>query len=241
MLERVLACMYVAIASAAAVGASSGAEVPETTMWWSEATRAFGESRAFSASRTRLRFEEVDESGEVQSYESGETVTEWAGTESKVTVVRAEKNGKDATEEWRKRYEKSARASSGSKDGQPRGGPPEGFDATPFDPKYAKDIVLGESLRRNGLVEVPYTIKTGAGPVEGVAYFSPSGMVRSASQQWKEPPMFVSSMKSTLNYAYQEGVLVIGGMRIEGQASILVIKKRFRMSFEFDGWRRTPG
>jgi hypothetical protein len=47
-------------------------------------------------------------------------------------------------------------------------------------------------------------------------------------------------MKSTLKYAYQDGILVIGGMKIEGQASILVIKKRFRMSFEFDDWERTP-
>jgi hypothetical protein len=224
------------VASVSAVVASSGSSVPDTAAWWSEATRAFGESRAFSATRTRLRFEEVDESGAVQSYESGETVTEWVGTESKVTVVRAEKNGKDATEDWRKRYSKSRRASSGSGDG----GPPEGFDATPFDPKYAKDVVLGEALQRNGLVEVPYTIKTGGGPVEGVAYFSPAGKALSASQQWTEPPMFVSAMKSTLKYAYQDGILVIGGMKIEGQASILVIKKRFRMSFEFDDWERTP-
>jgi len=186
-----------------------------------------------SATRTSVRVEEVDEAGTVQSYESGETVTEFVGMESRVLVVRAEKNGKDVTEDWRRRYSKS-------RDG-PRGGPPEGFDATPFDPKYAKDVLLGEAMQKNGLVEVPYTIMTGGGPVEGVAYFLPSGKAASASQRWMEPPVFVSSMKSTLKYAYQDGALVIGGMRIEGQASILFVKKRFRMEFEFREWQRTPG
>jgi hypothetical protein len=225
--------MYLAVGSVAAVTASTGSPVSDVSVWWAEATAAFAESRAFSATRTSVRVEEVDEVGTVQSYEGGETVTEWVGTESRVIVVRAEKNGKDVTEDWRKRY-------SRSRDGQ-RGGPPEGFDATPFDPKYAKALALGAATQRNGLVEVPYTIKTSVGLVEGMAYFSPTGAVDSASQRWMEPPMFVSSMKSTLRYAYRDGVLVIAGMKIEGQASILVVKKRFRMFFEFQDWKRTPG
>lgn len=233
MVDRVLACAFFTFASLASASSTSLSPAMDVSGWWAEATAAFAESRAFSATRTSVRVEEVDEVGTVQSYESGETVTEWVGTQSRVLVIRAEKNGKDVTEDWRKRYSKS-------RDGQ-RGGPPEGFDATPFDPKYAKAVALGEATQRNGLVEVPYTIRTGAGLVEGVAYFSPAGAVHSASQRWMEPPMFVSSMKSTLRYAYQDGVLVIGGMKIEGQASVLVVKKRFRMIFEFQDWKRTPG
>jgi hypothetical protein len=245
MFNRVLACVCIVSLSAASASASPGGIDSDASAWWAEATHAFGESRTLSATRTSIRAEELAEDGTVQSYESGETVTEWVGTEARVSVVRAEKNGKDVSDEWRKRYAKSRRDSSGSgvggsQDGRSRGGPPEGFDATPFDPKYTNDVVLGAASRRNGLVEVPYTIKTSVGLVEGVAYFSPEGVVESASQQWMEPPMFVSSMKSTLEYAYQDGALVIGGMRIEAQASILVVKKRFRMVFEFSGWRQAP-
>lgn len=238
MFNRVLAYMCIASLSAASAAASPGGLDSDASAWWSEATRAFGESRTLSPTRTSIRAEELAEDGTVQSYESGETVTEWVGTEARVSVVKAEKNGKDVTDEWRKRYAKSGRGDSGS--GGPRGGPPEGFDATPFDPKYSSSVELGAASRRNGLVEVPYTIKTSAGLVEGTAYFSPAGAVDSASQQWMEPPMFVSSMKSTLEYAYQDGALVIGGMRIDAQASILVVKKRFRMAFEFSGWRQAP-
>jgi hypothetical protein len=47
-------------------------------------------------------------------------------------------------------------------------------------------------------------------------------------------------MRSTIRYAYHEGALVVAGMVIEGEASILFVKRRFRMAFEFSEWRRSP-
>lgn len=229
-------------ASAAFFSLVISAAWPETAIdakaWWADATRAFGLAAGLEAQRSLIRIEELDEEGAVTSYESGETYTQWAGTERKVSVVRAEKDGKDVSESWRKRYEKAG--TDGDSGASRKGGPPSGYDATPFDPKYATRVTLGTPRPSGAFVEVPYIIATDGGAIEGVAVFTASGQPMSAVQDWTKPPMFVSSMRSALSYGYSGGALVISGMRIEGKASILLVKKRFRMSFEFSEWRRPP-
>lgn len=218
-----------------AIAAAYAETAPDAKAWWAEATKAYGLASGLEASRTKLRFEELDDAGAVTSYESGETLAEWSGQERRVTVVRAEKDGKDASEAWRKRY---GRAKTDADSAASRQGPPAGLDATPFDPKYALAVTLGAPRSAGGFVEVPYSIATGGGAVEGVAVFSKAGKPVSASQSWKDPPVFVSSMSSSLGFEYEGPALVVGRMTIEGKASILVFKKRFRMSFEFSGWAR---
>lgn len=210
----------------------------DVAAWWATATSAYGAAKGYQASRTILRIEELDASGAVSSYEQGETRLDWAGPEPRVVVVRAEKDGKDVSAEWRKRYAKQSRPSS-AKEGA--AGPPAGFDASPFDPKYSSRVARGDERASGGVVAVPYTIATDGGPVEGVARFSSSGAALDASQSWSSPPVFVSYMRSSMRYAYHDGALVVAGMDIEGEASILFIKKRFRMSFEFSEWRAAAG
>jgi hypothetical protein len=153
-----------------------------------------------------------------------------------VVIVRADKNGKDVSDTWRKRYGKQP--STRSEDDSSKGGPPGGFDATPFDPKYAKDIKRGQASNAPGGVSVPYSIATSGGDIEGVVSFSSLGIPLEAVQTWVKPRLFVTSMSSTIRYTQVEGALLIAGMNIEGEASILFIKRRFKMSFEFYDWKR---
>lgn len=205
---------------------------------------ASGAASGYVASQTVIRIEELDEAGLVTSYEEAVTKLDRTKPVTETVVVRAEKNGKDVTDDWRKRYAKMARdqakaKSDGTSGASGTGNPPGGFDATPFDPKYAKVVTRGEPRIAGTGIEVPYVITTGGGPVEGVANFSGSGVALGAAQHWSKPPIFVSAMSSKLRYAYQEGVLVVSSMQIEGDATILFIKKRFRMAFEFSDWRKS--
>ncbi len=216
----------------AALGPSSA----DIAGWWTRATTNFGAASDYTATRTLLRIEELDQEGRVTSTEQGETRIDLGGAEPVVVVVSAEKNGKDVSDEWRKRYGKQSRSSS---DGDSsKGGPPGGFDATPFDPKYAKDLKLGEPKAGSGGITIPYSIATSGGTIEGTVNFSSSGTPLEAMQTWVKPRLFVSAMSSSIRYTQLDGALVISGMKIEGEASILFIKRRFRMNFEFLDWQR---
>lgn len=215
----------------------AGSWQDELPAWWSSATAAFDMAKQYNPVRTVTSIEELDASGAVMSLERGETRTEWSGASSKVVVVKAEKNGKDASDEWRKRYAKQSGTAASNGAATP-GGPPPGFDATPFDPKYASGVTCGPARAASGFVEVPYTIKTDGGPVEGVVRFSNGGMVVSATQQWTKPPIFVTSIVSNIDYGYRDGALVIAGMTIDAQASILLIRKHYRIHFQFLEWAR---
>jgi hypothetical protein len=236
---RLLRLMVLALMSAAFLYAAPASRDADASAWWAAATKAYGLSSGFTASRTVIRIEELDNSGAVKSYESGETRVDWSGKEPRVVVVKAEKNGKDTTDEWRKRYAKSSAGKPGGDASSE--GPPAGFDATPFDPKYSAVLSRGAALPATGMVQVPYVITTDGGPVDGTARFSESGQVLGATQVWLKPPIFVSSMRSSLTYAYHDGALVMASMQIEGEASILFVKKRFRMALEFSDWKKTPG
>lgn len=236
-----------AFLSVATLGLFSAALAPSSadiSAWWNAATAASGAASGYVASRTVIRIEELDETGLVTSYEEAVTKLDWTKPVTETVVVSAVKNGKDVTEDWRKRYAKMARdqaqaKADGTSGASGRGGPPGGFDATPFDPKYARAVTRGESRAVGTGIEVPYVIDTEGGPVEGVASFSGLGAALGAVQRWSKPPVFVSAMSSKLRYTYQDAALVVTGMQIEGEASVLFIKRRFRMSFEFSDWRKS--
>jgi len=238
-MRRLTLSTGIALFTATLVSAAPVSRDADAAAWWMAATKAYGMASGLTASRTVIRIEELDESGAVKSYESGETRMDWSGDTPRVVVVKAEKNGKDTSDEWRKRY---AKTSTGKPDDDASSeGPPAGFDATPFDPKYSSTLSRGPALPATGKVQVPYVITTKGGPIDGTAIFSESGQVLSATQVWQKPPVFVSSMRSALTYAYHEGILVIASMKIEGEATILFIKKRFRMALEFSDWKKNPG
>ncbi len=241
--------LFSVLLSVSTLGLFSAALTPSSVDilgWWNAATVASGAATGYVASRTVIRIEELDEAGLVTSYEEAVTKLDWTKAATETVVVSAVKNGKDVTEDWRKRYAKMARdqakaKADGTSGASGRGGPPGGFDATPFDPKYAKVVTRGDAKVAGTGIEVPYVITTDGGPVEGVASFSGSGAALGAIQRWRKPPVFVSTMSSKLRYAYQDGALVVTSMQIEGEASILFIKRRFRMSFEFSDWRKSAG
>jgi hypothetical protein len=212
--------------------------------WWADATAAYGRGLAYEPGYTIVRIEELDASGQVKAIETGEIITRRVEGILVSTVLRAEKNGKDVTADWQKRYTRSSEDN--------RGGPPAGFDATPFDPGWAAALSLGSSRRTSEGLLIPYAIKRDGVELEGSAVFSADGFAISASQSWLRLPPLVSSMSSTIQYrmldlaaardraASGDRALVAKGMQIQGMASILFVKKRFRMSFEFDEWRPKP-
>ncbi|HUW69394.1 MAG TPA: hypothetical protein VMX33_04115 [bacterium] len=114
-------------------------------------------------------------------------------------------------------------------------------DATPFDPKYSQGITRGEARLAADSVEIPYTIKTDGGPVEGVAKFSSTGAVVSVMQRWTKPPLFVTSITSVITYGYRDGALVIAGMTVDAKANIVLVRKHYRIRFEFLEWARKSG
>lgn len=239
--------LLTALLSVSSLGLAFAALPPSSAdvqLWWNAATAASGAASGYVASRTVIRIEELDESGLVTSYEEAVTKLDWTKPVPEAVVVSAMKNGKDVTDDWRKRYAKMAKdkakaKADGTSGASGSGGPPGGFDATPFDPKYSRVVTRGEPRTAGTGIEVPYVITTEGGPVEGVASFSGSGAALGAAQRWSKPPVFVSAMNSKLRYAYQDSALVVSGMQIEGEASVLFIKRRFRMSFEFSDWRKS--
>ncbi len=234
---RYLVSAVLSAYSLGVLSSAAGVSATDVSAWWSAATAAYGAASGYVASRTVIRIEELDAAGAVASYEEGETRLDWSKPGPAVVVVRAKKIGKDVSDDWRKRYAKAAKDSASGDDDSKRG-PPAGFDATPFDPKYAKALKLGPPRADGSGFEVPYVITTDGGPVEGVARFSGSGVPVTATQSWTKPPAFVSTMSSSIRYARHEGALVVSGMDIEGEASVLFIKKRFRMRFEFSDWQK---
>lgn len=217
--------------------ASADSWQEQTPSWWSSATMAFGLARLYSPVHTIAFIEELDATGNVVSLERGETRVEGTGANSRIIVVGAQKNGKDTSDQWRKRYARQGDAETSGGAATP-GGLPPGFDATPFDPKYAPVVTLGTARLAGSFVDIPYTIKTDGGPVEGVARFSNSGAAMSATQRWMRPPPFVSSLTSTIAYGYRDGALILVGMSVDVEASILLVRKHYRMRFEFLEWAR---
>ncbi|MDX9957284.1 MAG: hypothetical protein RBT68_02475 [Spirochaetia bacterium] len=229
-MQRFFACLFFYVLTISSPAAEAA--------WWSAATAAYGRGLGYEPGHTIVRIEELDPDGMVQSTESGEIRTHRAEGKLVSTVIRAQKNGKDVTADWQKRYNRSS--------SEGRGGPPAGFDATPFDPAWTSALFPGTPRRTTEGLLIPYTIKRDGVELEGTALFSTDGLAISASQSWLSLPPLVSSMSSTIYYRVLEPAsngdraLVAQGMQIEGMASILFVKKRFRMSFEFGQWRLKP-
>lgn len=205
--------------------------------WWQSATAAYALAAGLEPGITRISIQELDTAGQVKSREWAEIHSRRDGLQLVSTVVRAEKNGKDVTQDWQKRYARSG-SGQGGQGGQ--GGPPAGFDATPFDPVWAPFVVrTGSRLVALGQ-EVGYSIQKGDTLIEGLATFTSDGRALTAWQRWIRLPPFVSSIASTLEYGSHDDALVVSTMQISAEASILFVKMRYRLTLEFSEWRSKP-
>ncbi|MBP7263257.1 MAG: hypothetical protein KBB32_03720 [Spirochaetia bacterium] len=200
--------------------------------YWQEAEAASARGQAYAPTRSSILIEELDAEGRAVSREEGETSTSWAadGTQQ-VTVLWASKNGKDVSDDWQKRYSKAGSAS----------GPPPEYDAHPFDAAYAatRSLKAGASAA-DGSLNVSYLLETEQGPVSGVVTFGPDGRARAASQVWEKLPPMVKRMESRFEYDYVGDALVTSRTTLNVEATILFVKKRYRMSFGFSGWKPAP-
>lgn len=232
--SAVFSLFFMALVSAPAPAVVTG--------WWSGAVAAQEASAAFLPRRTVLRIEELAADGSVSSYEEGEILARGWGDGAETVVLRAEKNGKDASADWKKRY---AKAPSGGRDAAGKGsadkaGPPPGFDMAPFSRAYAEALERGAARLSGERVEVPYSIAAKGMAVNGTAYFDYSGVAQGYEQAWTKLPLLMKSMSSRVAFARREGALVVASMEIRGAASLAFVQKRFRMEFRFSDWERDP-
>jgi hypothetical protein len=198
---------------------------------WREALSAHSKAEAYGPGRTVILIQELNAEGSVLSYERGETRTEWRGATPVVSLVAAEKNGKDASDEWKKRI---ARPNAEA------GGPPEGFDASPVLARYAEAVRLGAYAPAADSLGLPYTLKTGKAEAAGTMRFNAEGKLIAVEQRWTKLPIFVSAMSASYSYEYHGDALVVSALTINAEATILFVKKRFRMEFSFSDWQPKP-
>jgi len=207
---------------------------------WKAAAEGYARSRDWVAGSAVFLYEELDDDGSVRSRERVETLRDPAT--GGYRVVRAEKDGRDTTEDARKRYERGNGSGGGT---SPGGGPPgsgsgkapAGFDATPFDPAWLPFVTRGQPRRSGADTLVPYAIRKDGVDIVGTARFGPDGSALGSEQEWVDLPPFVSSMASTTRYIVNDGVLLVASMTIQGKASFLMLKRNFRMGFEFSDYR----
>ena len=197
--------------------------------WWAAASAAQGAASAYQPRLSFIRIEETDEAGVATSYEEGELRTLGSGASRQTIVLRAEKNGKDASAEWKKRY---ARSSSD------QGGPPAGFALAPFSSEYAEGLSLGRARVSATGIEVPYEIRAKGSAVTGTAFFNAAGSALGYEQSWTKLPALMKAMSSRVLLSRHDGALVVSSMELRGSASIAFVKKHFRMEFRFSEWER---
>lgn len=215
---------------ALAVSISAGA----VSVWWSTAVDAYTKAGSYYPAMYTIRIEEFNRDSKLESLEWGTMLQRWTGASMETTVLRAEKNGKDVTKDWQKRFDKqdSARNSSG--------GPPEGFDISPFEKKYFKDLIIDttNSTTIEGKIVVPYSVNTKNAAVKGIVYFSIDGIPLNAVQTYSKLPPLVQSLVSEFSYQQIDNALVIKTFTMDTVVNAVVTVKRYKVSMNFEQWRK---
>ncbi len=219
------------LSAALLLAALSAAPAINPDILWREAVAAHTKAEAYGPGRTVILIQELSPEGAVVSYERGETLTDWRGAKPVVTLVAAEKNGKDVSEEWKKRV---------AKQGGDEGGPPEGFDASPVISRYTEAVRLGEAAIGGDSMGLPYTLTTGKAEAAGTMRFGADGKLVAVDQRWTKLPLFVTALSASYSYAYHDGALVVRALTLDAEGTILFVRKRFRMEFSFSEWQRKP-
>ncbi len=109
------------------------------TGWWDQAVQSFGRADTYYPASLSIRVEEYSKDNKLESVEWGEIRQSWVQGKMVSTVIKAEKDGKNITEAWQKRYDKQNEGQEAKNSGAP-----EGYDVTPFEAKYRGDLVLDD-------------------------------------------------------------------------------------------------
>lgn len=216
---------------ALAVSLSAGT----VSVWWNTAVDAYAKASLYYPATYTIRIEEYGRDNKLESTEWGTMVQRWTGSSMETTVLRAEKNGKDITKDWQKRFDKQNSSSNNSS-----GGPPEGFDISPFEKKYFKDLVIDNVniTVMEGNIAVPYTVKTKKAAAQGIVYFNNEGIPQSAVQTYSTLPPLVKSLVSEFTYLQVDTAIVMKAFTMETVVNAVVAVKRYKVNMIFDQWKK---
>jgi len=204
------------------------------SVWWNTAVEAYTNAASYYPATYTIRIEEYNRDNKLESAEWGTMIQRWTGSSMETTVLRAEKNGKDVTKEWQKRFDKQSSASNSS------GGPPEGFDISPFEKKYFNNLVIdtGNIAVIEGQVAVPYSVKTKKAAAQGVVYFNTDGIPLNAVQTYSTLPPLVKSLTAQFTYLQVESAIVMKSFIMDTVVNAVVAVKRYKVSMVFDQWKK---
>ncbi len=219
----------------------SSPEMQNALMLWSKALEAFAAGTEAKPKRMETWFEEVDAKGAVVSREESRlALTYTAGKEEPVTFIEyTAKDGKDVTLERRK---KAAEDAAKGRNPARRPGGESSFSATPLDPDLQGDVTLLSSRREklNGkeILAVEYEQVEGKNSYAGTVNLdAATGLPIGAVYGFKKAPVFVAFMRTSLVYGQEAAqgriAAVVASVGFEAEATILVIKKRFRGELRF--------
>ena len=216
-------------------------DLRNTLTLWSRASEAFAVGAESKPSRMETWFEEVDAKGAVVTHEESRlALTYVSGKDEPVTFIEyTAKDGKDVTLERRKN---AAEDTAKGRNAAGRPGGESSFSATPLDPDLQGDVTLLASRRetRNGqeVLSVEYEQVEGKHSYAGTLHLDArTGFPLEAVYGFKKAPVFVAFMRTRLVYgqAAVQGRIaaVVASVGFEAEATILVIRKRFRGELRF--------
>lgn len=207
--------------------------------WWTAAVDAYAKADAYYPATYTIRIEEYNNDNKLLSVETGTVLQRWTGTAMETTVLRAEKNSKDITKDWQKRFDKQNGGNRPS-DTNNSGGPPEGFDISPFEKKYYADLVIDTARMTvvDGKIAVPYSVNNKKSKAEGTAYFTAEGVPLGAVQTYNKLPPLVESLTAEFSYLAFDDALVMKSFTMNTLVNAVIAVKRYKVSMVFDQWKK---
>lgn len=204
------------------------------TGWWDQAVQSYGRSDSYYPASLTIRVEEYSKDNKLESVEWGEIRQQWVQGKLVSTVVKAEKDGKNVTEAWQKRYDKQNEGQE-----EKNSGAPDGYDVTPFEEKYRGDLVLDDKniVSADGQIAVPYEVRGKKSKASGVVFFTPQGIPVRAVQSYLTLPPFVKTLKAEFSYAVVDNTLVMSSLVMNTAVNAVLLVKNYRIQMSFRDWK----
>ncbi len=228
---RNLACVLFAVAGcrAAWAQAANGMDADEL---WSRAEAAWKIGAAYAPTGMVVVSTELDGKGKATKTEELEYRISYEGGTARPELVRAVENGKDVTEKRRAADAKSKDAAR-EDDGRMF------EDTVPFSGLARPKLERGDATPRDGGLRAAYRIKDRESGYAGFANFGAGGDAESLDYRSDPLPDMVTRMEGRIGFErLADGALVVSSCAMEGEAVILFVKKGFRMTMRFTGYRR---
>ena len=211
---------------------------------WSKALDVFAAGVESKPRHMETWFEEIDSKGAVVTREESQLALSYVpGKEDPLTFIEyTAKDGKDVTLERRKK------AAEDDAKGKPAARRPSGeasFSATPLDPDLQGGVTLlasrRETLNGKAVVSVDYEQVEGKSSFAGTLHLdATTGFPLEAVYGFRKAPVFVAFMRTNLVYgetlSQGRSAAVVTSVGFEAEATILVIKKRFRGELRFQDY-----